>query len=140
MNSILSESEYLNDDKLLTEKEFHITYSPVSVLTKKVEKLQLTRVEILIAFIKKAALSGRLPKDFNMADALMTAVYCDWLNEFNSLEKNISNDRLQNLTGTSYKLLGLEQKMLVAETYGLRKSMGNRGVYARSRIPSQFKI
>lgn len=140
MNSLLSESEYLNDDKLLTEKEFHITYSPVSVLTKKVQKLQLTPVEILIAFIKKAALGGRLPRDFNMTDALVTAVYYDWLNEFNNVEKNISNDRLQNLTGTSYKLLGLEQKILVADNYGLREPMGGRGVYARSRIPSQFKI
>lgn len=134
MESILSDSKIMNDDKLLTEKEFNITSSPLSVLLRKVEKLQLTRVEILVAFMKKAALSERLPEDFNMANALATAVYQDWHRE------NLGNltDRLHYLTGTSYKQLGLEQKMLVGETNG-RESM-NHGIYARNRVPLQFKF
>ncbi|KAK6463368.1 hypothetical protein DFJ63DRAFT_312686 [Scheffersomyces coipomensis] len=76
---------YLDDSKLLTEKEFNITNSSIQSLLIKINKGQLTSFEVLISFIKKSLLCQSINKttgnDFDyrtIGDAILRAQYLDF--------------------------------------------------------------
>ncbi|RLV92881.1 Acetamidase [Spathaspora sp. JA1] len=79
------DSNYLNDDTLLTEKEFNITSLPLSTLLDKLSTGKLTSLETTIAFIKKEIISRTSSSKSKLnnhrqefMDAIRKARYLDW--------------------------------------------------------------
>ncbi|KAK6203556.1 uncharacterized protein RJT21DRAFT_119725 [Scheffersomyces amazonensis] len=71
---------YLDDSKLLSEKEFNITNSTIQSLLSKIQSGQLTSFEVLISFIKKSLLiNGNSKVNYtNISEALLRAQYLDF--------------------------------------------------------------
>ncbi|EGW29920.1 uncharacterized protein SPAPADRAFT_63548 [Spathaspora passalidarum NRRL Y-27907] len=83
-NLFQHDTNYLNDDTVLTEKEFNITSLPLPALLKKLSIGELTSVETVIAFMKKEIISrtstsrSKNSHHQEFMDAITKARYLDW--------------------------------------------------------------